>query len=159
MQLINQKMGVSVQQILIAKHHLMTNNIVIYYGNKLSSFGLKVGVTHKHWSCNEIKGSIGCWINKTIFAQYPYIVCYVFIMKLQRMVLLFRVYSTFKLLKYSKVCPALFLIMHASGLIFSYLKNILNLLRKVVQPKPDQLDWFRRPCLYVSNLMCLALWT
>ena len=60
-------MGVSIQQTCIAKHYLMTNNIVIYHfkalsglhcGNKLGCFGLKVGVAHKHRLCNEIKGSI-----------------------------------------------------------------------------------------------------
>ena len=44
--------------------------------------------------------------------------CYAFNAKFQRISLLFGVYSTFKLSKYSKVHPALFLIMH---LIFDWL--------------------------------------
>ena len=76
-------------------------------------------------------------------------------MKLQRMDLLFRVFLTFKLSKYSKVhIPALFLTMH---LIFGYLKNILNLPGKVVRPKSDQLDQFCCPCVLCSigNKPCL----
>ena len=35
MQLIDRKMGVSIQQMCIAKHYLMPNNIVIYHFNSI----------------------------------------------------------------------------------------------------------------------------
>ena len=78
MQSIDWKMGISVRLICIAKHILMTNNIVIYHfksivrlilwGSKLSCFGLKMGITQELLSWMQLKEviTICCWINKTI---------------------------------------------------------------------------------------------
>ena len=87
-------------------------------------------MTHEHQSCNITKGSMSCWTNKTTFVQIS-LVCYVCIMKFERMALLFRVYLTFKLLKYSKVHISALLL--TINLIFGELKNILNLLGKMVR--------------------------
>ena len=128
MQSIDWKMGISVQLICIAKHILMINKIVIYHfksivrlilwGSKLSCFGLKVGMTQELWSWMQLKEviTICCWINKTIaICSHILVMIHVLCMhyELQRMGLLFGVYLTFKLSKYSKVyIPAVFLNMH-----------------------------------------------
>ena len=76
---------------------------------------------------------------------------YICITKFQRIILFFGIYLTFKLSKYSKVrIPGLFLTMH---LIFGLLKNILNLLGKVVGPKLDHLDQFSCPCDNFTNIL------
>ena len=68
-------------------------------------------------------------------------------------VLLFRVYLTFEFSKYSKVrIPGLDLTM---CLILGYLKNIFNLLGKVVRPKPNHLEQFR--CPWIKSCYSLNL--
>ena len=69
MQLINQKMSVSIQKVCIAKHYLMPNNVVMYHFKSIVSlilwwqakrFWSNVGVAHAHDRtlivlCNERK--------------------------------------------------------------------------------------------------------
>ena len=85
-------------------------------------------MTHEHWLCNAVKGSIGCWINKAIFAICPNILVIISVLcmhyKVSKDGLLFEVYSTFKLSKHSKVrIPVLFLTMHLTLACWKYFEH------------------------------------
>ena len=142
--MIDRKMGVSIQQIFITKHYLMTNSILlsiiyrfksivrfIYCSSKLSCFCFRVGVAHQHRSCNAIEESSYGLLNKqnrvcSDILVIISVLCMHYEVSNDGFTL--GVYSTFILSKYSKIyIPSLFLTMH---LIFGKLKNLVNILGK-----------------------------
>ena len=132
-------MGVSVQQICIANHYLMTNSIwlsiilkhfkayTVVATSKLRCLGLNLGVAHEHRSCNanekkkkkkKRKKEKKMKKYRLLNEQNRYFssilvmvrICYVCITNFYSSC---RIYSTFELLQYFKVrIPGLFLTMY-----------------------------------------------